>query len=93
MRSGQKITGTASGANRCPKLNKKAKERTEFDIRLGVDGADNTDESGFESFWDEEDLAYSSCWVRVDAKNYYIPQTRTRRYMECLNRRLFASVD
>ena len=93
MRSGQKITGTASGANRCPKLSKKAKERTEFDIRLGVDGADNTDESGFESFWDEEDLAYSFCWVRVDAKNYYIPQTRTRRYMICLNRRLFASVD
>ena len=39
------------------------------------------------------DLAYSSCWLRVDAKQYYIPQTRTRRYMICLNRRLFASVD
>ena len=79
MRSGQKITGAASGANRCPKLSKKAKERTEFDISC--------------ESWDKEDLAYSSCWLRVDAKQYYIPQTRTRRYMICLNRRLFASVD
>ena len=68
-------------------------DRVSIRKHLGVDGADNTDESGFESFWDEEDLAYSSCWVRVDAKQYYIPQTRTRRYMICLNRRLFGSVD
>lgn len=56
-------------------------------------GSDDTTaaKQAFEDFWGEDDLAYAAIWVRVDAKNYYVPQTRTRRYMLCLNRSLFSS--
>ena len=53
----------------------------------------NTTAHGFDTIWDEDDLAYAATWHRVDAKNYYIPQTRTRRYMICLDRRKFASLE
>lgn len=51
-------------------------------------GKDNRE---FDNFWDADDPAYSAMWVKVDAKNYYIPQTRMRRYMVCINRRLYPS--
>lgn len=48
---------------------------------------------GLDTFWDDDDPAYSAIFHKVDAKNYYIPQTRTRRYMICLDRRLFSSLE
>ena len=48
---------------------------------------------GFENWWAKRDVPYSAGWVRVDAKLYYIPQTRIRRYMICLDRLRFASSD
>ena len=46
---------------------------------------------GVQDYWAQDDITYSAGWVRVDAKLYYIPQTRTRRYMICLDRQRFAS--
>ena len=46
---------------------------------------------GFREFWAENEVTYSAGWVRVDAKLYYIPQTRIRRYMICLDRLRFPS--
>lgn len=48
-------------------------------------------EQGHNAFWDDNDPAYSAVWHRVDSKHYYIPHTRTRRYMICLDRRRFSS--
>lgn len=56
------------------------------------DGEDDA-EHGPDTFWDDDDPAYSATFHRVDAKNYYVPQTRTRRYMVCLNRLLFPSLE
>ena len=62
--------------------------KVEFDVlRRGTDDTG----SGLEDIWDEHDLAYSAAWVKVDAKQYYIPHTRTRGYMICLDRRRFFS--
>ena len=44
---------------------------------------------GFQNYWADNEIAYSAGWVRVDAKLYYIPQTRIRRYMVCLDRLRF----
>ncbi len=41
--------------------------------------------------WDKSDPGYSAQYVKVDAKNYYIPHTRTRKYMICVDRRRFSS--
>ncbi|CAD6580658.1 MAG: hypothetical protein ASARMPRED_000285 [Alectoria sarmentosa] len=43
------------------------------------------------TFWADGDPAYAAFYQRVDTKNYYIPQTRTRRYMICLDRCQFPS--
>ena len=59
----------------------------------GADDADDAPYSGLDAFWDHEDPAYSAAWQKADAKNFYIPQTRTRRYMICLDRRRFATSD
>lgn len=42
---------------------------------------------------DDNDIGYSAVWHRVDAKHYYIPHTRTRRYMICLDRHRFPSIE
>ena len=47
---------------------------------------------GFNSFWDDEP-GYSAGWVRLDSKNYYIPETRIRKYMICVDRRRHSSVE
>ena len=46
-----------------------------------------------DNLWDDDDPGYSAVYHRVDAKQYYIPQTRTRRYMLCLDRRRFSSIE
>ena len=56
-----------------------------------ISGGKDASEAGLDNFWDEDDPAYSAAYHRVDAKNYYIPQTRTRRYMLCVDRRRFRS--
>lgn len=48
---------------------------------------------GFENYWLRGEVPYSAGWVRADAKNYYIPQTRIRRYMICIDPLRFASRD
>ena len=48
---------------------------------------------GFEDYWLSGEVPYSAGWVRADAKNYYIPQTRIRRYMICIDPLRFASFD
>ena len=53
--------------------------------------ADSAQARFYIDFWDDDDLAYAAEWQRVDAKHYYIPQTRTRRYMICLDRSQFPS--
>lgn len=53
---------------------------------LGKVAEEDVPYTGLDAFWDDDDPGYSAAWVRVDAKNYYIPQTRTRRYMICLDR-------
>lgn len=35
--------------------------------------------------WDEDDNAYAANFLRVDTKDYYIPQTRSRGYMVCID--------
>lgn len=45
------------------------------------------------SWLDNDDIGYSAAWLKVDAKNYYIPHTRTRRYMICLDRRRYPSIE
>ena len=52
---------------------------------------DFVNEQGSDPIWDEGDPGYSAMWHKVDAKRYYIPHTRTRRYMICLDRLLFSS--
>lgn len=47
----------------------------------------------FNSFWDDDDPGYSAGFVRVDSKNYYIPETRIRRYMICADRRRYPSIE
>ena len=61
-------------------------------LKVARDGGDDTEQE-YEFLWDEGDLAYSAIFHRVDAKYYYIPQTRTRRYMICLNRSMFPSLE
>ena len=56
-----------------------------------LNGGKTADQHGFDAFWDDDDPAYSALWHKVDAKNYYIPQTRIRKYMICLDRRRFPS--
>lgn len=48
---------------------------------------------GFEDYWLSGEVPYAAGWVRADAKNYYIPQTRIRRYMICIDPLRFASSD
>lgn len=48
---------------------------------------------GFEDYWLSGEVPYSAGWIRADAKNYYIPQTRIRRYMICIDPLRFASLD
>ena len=43
------------------------------------------------AIWKKSDPGYSAECAKVDAKNYYIPHTRTRKYMICLDRRRFSS--
>lgn len=57
-----------------------------------IDGGEATAQ-GFNSFWDDDDPGYSAGWQRVDSKNYYIPQTRIRRYMICVDRLRCSSVE
>ena len=40
-----------------------------------------------DTIWEEGEPGYSAAWVKVDAKNYYIPHARTRKYMLCIDRR------
>ena len=56
-----------------------------------IRGKNNDVESGLEDIWDEDDPAYAAGWTKVDAKQYYIPHTRLRGYMICLDRRRFPS--
>ena len=44
------------------------------------------------SWLNENDVGYSAAWLKVDAKNYYMPHTRARRYMICLDRHRYSSV-
>ena len=60
-------------------------------IRELIEKGNFRTDTGFETFWDEDDPAYAAVWHKVDSKNYYIPQTRTRRYMICLDRAKYAS--
>ena len=43
--------------------------------------------------WDELDPAYATSPVKVDTKQFYIPQTRSRGYMLCLDRARFSEAD
>ena len=43
--------------------------------------------------WDPEDPAYAASWLQLDTKDYYIPQTRNRRYMICIDRKKLSSAD
>ena len=36
-------------------------------------------------FWGKDDKAYASETIKVDSKNYYVPQTRQRCYMCCVD--------
>lgn len=48
----------------------------------------------WESIWkDPGDKAYAAHFVVVDTKNYYLPQTRQRGYMICIDRRQSDTAD
>jgi len=49
-------------------------------------------DSRFDGFWDE-DKPYAACVVKVDTKQYYLPQTRTRKYMICIDRKKHPKAD
>ena len=36
--------------------------------------------------WEEDDKAYAAHFIKVDTRDYYIPQTRQRKYMICIDR-------
>lgn len=36
-----------------------------------------------ESYWESDKQVYVAVWIKVDTKNYYIPQTRNRGYLCC----------
>ena len=42
---------------------------------------------GFKDFWDVSDPGYAAVGVSVDTKEYYLPQTRKRGYMICVDRK------
>lgn len=54
---------------------------------------DCENEQGSDPVWGEDDPGYSAMWHKVDAKCYYIPHTRTRRYMICLDRLRYPSTE
>ena len=43
--------------------------------------------------WDSTDPAYAAHWVKLDTRDYYLPQTRNRKYMICMDRTKFRSAD
>ncbi len=60
-------------------------------VQAWVESVGGGQDTGLDTFWETEDVAYSAVYQKVDAKDYYIPQTRTRRYMICLDRCRFSS--
>ena len=43
--------------------------------------------------WPEDDKAYATYPIKVDTKMYYLPQTRCRGYMVCIDRRQLQNAD
>ncbi|KAI4173965.1 MAG: hypothetical protein LQ346_008313 [Caloplaca aetnensis] len=45
--------------------------------------------------WGDEEPSsgYSTCVVKVDTKEYYLPQTRKRCYMVCIDRKTIGTVE
>ena len=39
-----------------------------------------------------EELGYATCFLKIDTKQYHIPQTRVRGYMLCIKKSLFDSL-
>lgn len=45
------------------------------------------------NFWDKDEPAYSAHHIKVDSKLYYIPQTRQRVYMVCIDGKQLPNAD
>ncbi|KAI9793644.1 MAG: hypothetical protein M1816_007539 [Peltula sp. TS41687] len=45
------------------------------------------------SMWQEDAVGYASEFVKLDTKQYYIPHTRQRGYMLCIDRRRYKKAD
>ena len=43
------------------------------------------------AMWEEKLAGYAASWVKLDTKRYYIPHTRQRGYMVCIDKEKLAS--
>ena len=48
--------------------------------------AKKTKGADFQNVWEKGDIAYAAYWQKVDTKDYYLPHTRNRGYMICIDR-------